>query len=89
MVPGFLFVCLFFVFLGPHLLHVQVPRLGAELELQVPAYITDTAMPDPSRSQCQILNPLSEARDEIQVLMDTMPGSLLLRHSGNSGRVQF
>ena len=30
----FLFVCLFlFCFLGPHLQHLEVPRLGAELEL--------------------------------------------------------
>ena len=35
----FLFVC-FFVFLGPHLRHVEVPRLGAELDLQLQAYTT-------------------------------------------------
>ena len=28
-----LFVCLFFVFLGPHPRHTEVPRLGIELEL--------------------------------------------------------
>ena len=33
----------FFVFLGPYLQHVEVPRLGVELELQLPAYITATA----------------------------------------------
>ena len=27
---------LFFVFLGPHLWHMEVPRLGVELELQLP-----------------------------------------------------
>ena len=51
------------VFLGLHLQHVEVPRLGVELELQPPAY--DTATPDPS-SICnlpQILNPLSKSRD--------------------------
>ena len=59
----FLFVC----FLGLHLRHMEVPRPGAESELL--AYITATAMPDPScicdllhsSWQCWILNPLSEA----------------------------
>ena len=30
----FLFV---FIFLGPHLWHMEVPRLGVKLELQLPA----------------------------------------------------
>ena len=37
-------VCL----LGPHPRHMQLPRLGVESELPLPAYITATAMPDPS-----------------------------------------
>ena len=57
--------------LGPHLWHMEVARLGVKSELQLPAYLTTTAMPDPSHvcdlhqssRQCQILNPLSEARD--------------------------
>ena len=36
----------FFVFVGPHLRHMEVPRLGVELELQLLAYATATAMPD-------------------------------------------
>ena len=48
------------------------PRLGVELELQLVAYTTATAMQDPSHicdllhsaRQCWILNPLSEARIE-------------------------
>ena len=48
-----------------------VPRLGVELELQLPAYATDTAIRDLSRvgdlrystQPHQILNPLSEAGD--------------------------
>ena len=33
------FVCLFLLgFLQPHLPHMEVPRLGVELELQLPAY---------------------------------------------------
>ena len=58
--------------------HVEVPRLGVELELEPPAYTTATAMPDPSHVcdlhhsswQRQILNSLSEARDRTHVLMD-------------------
>ena len=37
---------LFFFFLGSHLLHVDVPGLGIESELQLLAYTTATAMPD-------------------------------------------
>ena len=66
---------LFFCFLGPHSQHLEVPRLGSELDLQLPAYntATATATPDPSpvcdlhhsSQQCRILNPLElgEARD--------------------------
>ena len=57
---------------------MEVPRLGVEVELQLLAYTTATAMPNPSRAcdrhhgswQCRILNPLSEARDQIIILMD-------------------
>ena len=45
----------FFVFLGPHAQHVEVPRLGVKSELQLLVYITATAMLDP--------NPLSKGRD--------------------------
>ena len=41
-------VFFFFVFLGPHLWHMEVLRLGVELELQLPAYTTATATPDVS-----------------------------------------
>ena len=61
----------FFCFLAPQPQHVEVPRLVVELELQLPAYTITTATQDPSHiydlhhssRQCQILNPLSEARD--------------------------
>ena len=36
----------FFVFLGPHPWHMEVPRLGVETELQLPAYATATATLD-------------------------------------------
>ena len=72
-------VCLFvFSFLGLHLCHMEVPRLGVELELKLPAYTTVTATRDLSHVcnlyhsswQRQILNPLSKARDQTCILMD-------------------
>ena len=53
--------------------------MEVESELQPPAYTTATALWDPSHvynphlssQQCQILNPVSKARDRAQVLMDT------------------
>ena len=68
---GFFFLSFFFFFLGPHLQHMEVPRLGNESELQLLAYDTATATWDPSlvcklrhgSQQHCILNPLSEARD--------------------------
>ena len=39
---------IFLPFLGPHLWHMEVPRLGVELELEPPAYARATAMKDPS-----------------------------------------
>ena len=35
-------------FLGPHLRHMEIPRLGVEPELQLLAYTTATATPDAS-----------------------------------------
>ena len=59
---------------------MKVPRLGIKLELQLLAYTTATAMPDQNLTldlyhspwECQILNPLSKARDQTRVLMDTI-----------------
>ena len=50
---------------------MEIPRLGVELELWLPAYPTASAMPDPrcvydlhhSSGQCWILDPLIQARD--------------------------
>ena len=58
---------------------MDIPRLGVESELQLPAYTTATAMLDlslicnlhPSSQQRQVLNPLTGARNGTQVLMDT------------------
>ena len=71
--------CFVFVSLGPHLWHVEIPRLGVKSVLQLPAYTTATAMRDPSRicdlhhssRQHWILNPLSKARDWTCILMYT------------------
>ena len=65
------FCLVLFWFLELHLLHMDVPRLEVESELQLLAYTTATAMQDPSHvynlhhssQQCQLLNPLSKARD--------------------------
>ena len=70
------FIFLFFIFClfvssGPHLWHMEVPRLGVELELQLPAYAIATAAGDLSHVcdlhhsswQCRILTPLHKARD--------------------------
>ena len=45
--PPFFFLSLFLVFLGPCLWHMEVPRLGVELELQLLTYTTAAAMLDP------------------------------------------
>ena len=72
---GFFFLS--FVLLGPHPQHMEVPRLGVELELQLPPYTTATATWDPScvcdlhHSSWQrwIVNPLSKGRDRTRNLM--------------------
>ena len=70
---------------------MEVPRLGAESELQLLAYTTATATldlscicdPCPSSRPCWTLN-LSKASDQIQVLVDTSRVLNLLSHNGNS-----
>ena len=69
--------CSFFVFLfsGPHMQHMEVPRLGVKSELQLPAYTIAIAGSEPHQrstpqlKQCQILKSLSEARDQTSNLM--------------------
>ena len=61
----------FGLFLGLHSRHMEVPRLGVQLELKPPAYVRAIAMPDSSHvcnphhssGQCRILNPLIKAKD--------------------------
>ena len=58
---------------------MEVPGLGGELELQLAAYTTAPATQDlslvcdlhHSSQQCRILNPLSEARNQARILVDT------------------
>ena len=57
---------------------MEDPRLGVQLELQLPTYTTATAMRDPSpvcnlhhsSRQHRILHPLSKGRDWTHILMD-------------------
>ena len=66
-------------FLGLHPWHMDIPRIGMELELHLTTYTTAPAMPDPtcvcdlhhSSQQHWILNPLSKARDQTPILVDT------------------
>ena len=41
----FVYLFIYFCFLGQHSRHMEVPRLGVEVELQLPAYTTATATP--------------------------------------------
>ena len=60
---------------------MEIPKLGVESELHLPAYITATATatwdpshvcdPHHSSQRRQILNPLSEDRNRTRVLMGT------------------
>ena len=71
----FVLLCL----LGPHLQHMEAPRLGVKSELQLPASTTATVMPDLSHlcdlhhssQQHRLLNPLSGARGGTHNFMDT------------------
>ena len=63
-------VCHHRCFLGPNPRHVEVPRLGVESELQLPAYATATAMPDPSRISDLCLSS-QQRSDQTSILMDT------------------
>ena len=77
-----------------HLWHMEVPRLGVNLELQLLAHTTTTAMPylscicnlHHSSWQCRILNSLSQTRDQTCILVDhhgSQSDSFLLCHDWN------
>ena len=67
----------FFGFLGPHMRHVEVPRLEVESELQLPATATAAATmgselclwPTPQLMATPDSYPLSEVRDQSCILM--------------------
>ena len=59
------YLFIYFVFLGPHPQHMEVLRLGVKLDLN---QVRDLHH---SLQQCQILSPLSKARDRTHILMDT------------------
>ena len=70
---------------------MEVPRVGGESELQLLAYTTATAKLDlcictlhPGSQQCQILNPLREARDQTCSLMDASWVLNQVSHDRNS-----
>ena len=75
----FFLICWFVSFLGLQVWHMEVPRLWVESELQLPTMATATTMSDPScvcdphhsSEKRRILNPLSRARDQTRVLVDT------------------
>ena len=73
--PPFFFF--FFCFVCPYAWHMEVPRLGVKSKLELLATATATAHPSHicelyhSSWQCQIPEPLSEARDQTHILMDT------------------
>ena len=71
------FFSFFFCFLGLQVLHMQVLRLGAELKLQLLTYATATwnlshiCDLHHSYGNTTSFNPVSRARDQTQILMDT------------------
>ena len=88
---------LLFVFLGPYLWHMEVPRLGVKCKLQLLAYTTARATSDPSHNsdlccslwQPWIPSPLSKARDLTCILMDTSHILNPLSHNRNTKSTIF
>ena len=66
-----------FFFLGPHLQHMAVPGLRVELEPQLLAYTA-------GNSNAGSFNPLSEAKDQTCILMNTSWFLNPLSHDRNS-----
>ena len=84
---------MFLFFLGPYPWHMEVPRLGVELELQLPTYSTATATQDSSHicdlhhrsRQCWILQDQGLNPHPHEYWL----GLSLLSHNGNSDLVLF
>ena len=65
---------------------MEVPRLGVELDLQLPANTTAITTLDLGRV-CDLhhsINPLSEARDRTHILMNLSRVRQMLSHEGNT-----
>ena len=86
------FFCFVFFFLRTSSHHMEILRLGVELEPQLPAYATATAMSDLSHI-CKLhcsswqrwsLNPLNKARDQTHILTNTILVYNPLSHHQNS-----
>ena len=60
---------------------MEIPGLGVKSGLQ----LRPTLQPQ----QHQILNPLSEARGQTHIVIETMLGLILLNHHESSGTVRF
>ena len=81
----FIYLCVYLFILGLYVQHMEVPRPGVKLELQLPAYTTAPATQDLSHNcdlcrilwQHRIFNPPREASDTVLVLNP-------LSHSRNS-----
>ena len=90
----FLFICFF---LRASATACGSPRLGAELELLLLAYIAATAMPNPSLVcdlqqsswQHQNHNSLSKTKDWTHTLMDTGQVRNPLSHNRNFNQYEF
>ena len=85
----FFFFFFFFCFLGLCLLHVEVLGLGVKSELQLLQDLSHVCDLHYSSQQCQILNPLSKAKDWTLILMDTSWVHNPLSHNGNSQQRPF
>ena len=70
---------LFFFSLGPHPVHMDVPRLGVKSKLQLTPYTTATAAPDPQPTeQGQELNPRPHGHQTLVRLVPAEPQRELL-----------
>ena len=71
----------FFFFLGPHLWHVEVPRLGVSWSCSCSLHRSHgNTRSKPHLQPTQLAttpdpNPLSEARDQTRIITETMSGS--------------
>ena len=77
----FIYLFIYLCFLGLHLQHKEVLRLGDELELWLPAFATAQSN---ARS---LLNPLSEARDRTHIFMDSSQVRYHRAMTGSPGMV--